>query len=96
MYVFLNGAKEKANPSHFMHVAPAFTPVADITPRSDWFDRDGNPENLKVEFQYGCATVSDTLGRWLIATGHASRGSMRQTGRSLLGSLAATIAVSPR
>jgi hypothetical protein len=96
MYVFLNGAKEKANPSHYLHVAPGFLSVADITPPSDWFDRDGKPENLKVEFNFGKAKVDSPLGEWLIATGHAHRGNLTQTGKSLLGSLAATIAGTPR
>jgi hypothetical protein len=92
MYVFLNGRKEKQNPEHYLHVAPGFLPVADINPPAEWFDRDGLPEPIKIKFEYGCAKVDDTLGRWLIATGHAERGNMRQTGRSLLGSLANTIA----
>jgi hypothetical protein len=91
MYIFLNGQKEKRNPSHFLTVAPAMLPVDGVTPPPHWTERDGSPATLKVEFQYGCATVDDTLSRWLIATGHAERGNLRHSGRSLLGSLAATI-----
>jgi hypothetical protein len=92
MFVYLNGKKERRNPSHYLVVAPAMFPVADLTPPSDWIERDGSSTNIKIEFQYGCAKVDETLGRWLIATGHAERGNMRQTGKSLLGSLASTIA----
>jgi hypothetical protein len=92
LFAYLNGEKERRNPSHFLVVAPAVIPVADVTPPSDWIERDGSPAQIKVEFNYGCAKVDDPLGRWLIATGHAERGNMRQTGRSLLGSLASTIA----
>ena len=92
MFVYLVGQKERRNPSHFLHVAPAFAPVEGLKTPSHWFDRDGNPETLKVEFKFGAAEVENVLGEWLISTGTAQRGNLRHTGRSLLGSLAATIA----
>ena len=94
MFIYINGAKERRNPSHFLTVAPALFPIEGVTPPSHWTERDGSPANLKVEFQFGCARVDDdALGQWLIATGHASRGgNLMQTGKSLLGSLANTIA----
>jgi hypothetical protein len=92
MFIYLNGTKERKNPSHFLTVAPAMLPVEGVTPPAHWTERDGSPTNLKVAFQHGCARVDDVLGQWLIATGHAERGNLRQSGKSLLGSLANTIA----
>jgi hypothetical protein len=92
VFVYLNGNKERRNSSHFLHVAPAFAPIEGLKTPSHWLDRDGNPETLKVEFKFGAAEVENVLGEWLISTGTAQRGNLRQTGRSLLGSLAATIA----
>jgi hypothetical protein len=92
MFVFLTGEKERRNPSHFLTVAPGFVTVSDVVAPPSWFERDGAPANLKVEFVFGRAEVDQPLGEWLIKTGYAQRGNLRATGKSLLGALASKIA----
>lgn len=91
MHVYLNGAKERANPNHIMFVQPAALVSAAECP-AEWRNPDGSAKDFHVTFKYGRATVEDSLGRILIKTGHARASNLvRATGGSLLGSLARTI-----
>lgn len=91
MHVYLNGAKERRNPSHMMYVQPANMVRAAERPE-EWVNPDGTAKDFHIEFKYGRAEVPENLGRLLIATGHAKATNLvRATGGSLLGSLASTI-----
>lgn len=96
MYVYLNGAKERANPSHRMYVAPAAMAGANMALNdipAEWIERDaaGNlvPKSFTLIFQHGRADVPNNIGELLITTGHAHRSNIivRTTG-AMLGALA--------
>jgi len=92
MHVYLTGSKERKNPSHVLYVAPAAMMKAEDA-AAEWKDHDGKSLTLPIEFKFGRAEVPSNLGEWMIATGTAHRTNLvKATGKSMLGSLAATIA----
>lgn len=95
MHVYLSGAKERANPSHVLRVAPAAevgrVMAANDVP-SDWKEHDGTPKGFEIKFVHGRASVDERLGEWLIAAGYAYRSRLiRNVTGSMLGALAKTI-----
>jgi len=60
--------------NHTMYVAPAADPrFTDGAIASDWLHDDGSPITFEVCFRDGQAVVSDSVGRYLVATGQAKR-----------------------
>ena len=71
MRVYFNSDKRG---NHTVHIRPAadFEHLQGQPPASDWLEDDGRtPAQIAVVFTDGVAEVSDSIGRYLIATGHA-------------------------
>jgi len=71
MRVYFNS--EKCG-SQTVHIKPAadFDLLHGQPPASDWLEDDGRtPAQFAITFTDGVAEVSDSIGRYLIATGHA-------------------------
>src|SRR5690349_17536681 len=71
MRVYFNSEKRG---THTGHVRPAadFDHLQGQPPASYWLEDDGRtPAQIAVVFSDGVAEVSDSIGRYLIATGHA-------------------------
>jgi hypothetical protein len=71
MQVYFNSEKRG---NHTVHVRPAadFDFLQGQQPASDWLEDDGRtPRQIAVIFSDGVADVSDSIGRYLVATGHA-------------------------
>lgn len=69
MKVFAAGERQRHG-TQTLHINPAAhlkeLGQAENCPR-DWFDHEGNPRNMTVVFEHGCAEVSDEVGRYLTA-----------------------------
>ena len=71
MRVYFNSEKRG---NHTVHVRPAadFEHLQGQPPASDWLEDDGrSPRQFAVVFTDGVADVSDSVGKYLIAVGHA-------------------------
>ena len=71
MRVYFNSEKRG---SHTVHIRPAadFDHLAGQPPASDWLEDDGrSPRQIAVVFTDGVADVPDSIGKYLIAVGHA-------------------------
>ena len=71
MRVYFNSDKRG---SHTVHIRPAadFDFLQGQPPASDWLEDDGRtPRQIAVVFTDGAAEVSDSVGKYLIAAGHA-------------------------
>ena len=101
MFVFLAGAKERANPRHVLYVTPGVPGLGGGVSANDVPDEwkqpsaDGTttvPRQFEVVFTHGRASVDERLGEWLVKTGHAQRTPLvRASGNALLGGLASLI-----
>lgn len=96
MYVYRTGAKERAAAKSILTVAPAGHVTKGMDKNAmpaEWLDPQNKPRTFDIEFHYGRAAVDEQLGNWLVETGQVSRTSIvRDAGKSMLGSLARTIA----
>src|SRR5689334_1308512 len=71
MRVYFNSDKRG---THTVHIRPAadFDHLQGQPPASDWLEDDGRtPAQFAITFTDGVADVSDSIGRYLVATGHA-------------------------
>lgn len=89
VYVYLTGAKERANPAHILRVCPGATMSASEAP-AEFMDH-GEPKKFEITFVHGRASVEDALGKWLIEKGVAQKTNLIRRSGSTLGSLAAAI-----
>lgn len=89
MYVYLTGAKERANPNHILRVCPGVLVPKNEVPE-EWMEN-GEFKKFEISFIHGRASVDEALGKLLIEKGIAQKTNLiRRTG-STLGSLAAAI-----
>lgn len=89
VYVYLTGAKERANPNHILRVCPGVLVPKNEVPE-EWMEN-GEFKKFEISFIHGRASVDEALGKLLIEKGIAQKTNLiRRTG-STLGSLAAAI-----
>jgi len=68
MKVYYAAALERPGVRTIMVAPAAIDPTARV---EEWQDAEGNPVTIGVRFIHGVATVEESLGRFLIAHGHA-------------------------
>lgn len=68
MKVYYPGEKAQRQPSFIMCVAPAATVQNQEVPR-EWVDDLNNPVQFTIEFIFGAAEVSDSMGKYLYENG---------------------------
>ena len=64
--VYVTGEKAVAQKSFIMSICPARHLEGQGEVPSDWVDEKNNPIEFNVEFVYGAAEVSDSIGKYLI------------------------------
>lgn len=72
MKVYVTGTKAVAQKSFIMSINPAKHLEGQEVP-SDWVDDKNVPLEFNVEFVYGAAEVSDSIGKYLIKHQMAKR-----------------------
>ena len=72
MIVYTTGEKSSKQKSFIMSVCPAEHLKGQELP-SEWVDEKNEPINFNIEFEYGKANVSDSLGKYLIKHQMAAR-----------------------
>lgn len=74
MKIYTTGEKPSRQPSYVMSVAPAadelFLQKFPGEVPSEWVDANNVPLQVNVEFTWGEAEVSDSLGRYLVQMGY--------------------------
>ena len=73
MRVYALGEKAAKQPSFIMNICPARHLEGQGEMPSDWVDDKNNPIEFNVEFLYGRAEVSDSIGKYLVKHGLAKR-----------------------
>jgi hypothetical protein len=72
MRVYTTGEKTSRQKSFIMCINPAAHLAGQEVP-SDWVDEKNNPVEFNIEFIYGEAHVSDSIGKYLVKHGMAAR-----------------------
>jgi hypothetical protein len=72
MRVYTTGEKTARQKSFIMCIAPAAHLAGQEVP-SDWVNDKNEPIEINVEFIYGVAEVSDSIGKYLVKHQMASR-----------------------
>ena len=72
MIVYTTGEKSSQQKSFIMSICPGRHLEGQELP-SDWVDEKNNPIEINVEFIYGKANVSDSIGKYLIKHQMAAR-----------------------
>lgn len=70
MRVYAKNTGAPARPVTNLFVCPA-NDCEGSAPASDWLHEDGTPIQFTVRFEHGQATVSTSLGKYLVARGYA-------------------------
>lgn len=72
MIVYTTGEKSSKQKSFIMSICPAAHLEGQEVP-SEWVDDKNKPVEFNVEFKYGKASVSDSIGKYLIKHQMAAR-----------------------